>query len=68
MLPLEFTPATVILLIIIAVGVVFAVRRLVRRGMCDCDDHCGDSGCAKKGCSHCSAAEDMVKNMDQHVS
>ncbi len=51
---LEFTPATIILLAIICGCVVLAVRRLMKRGMCDCGDHCEEGGC--HGCSGCASA------------
>lgn len=68
---LTFSPATIILLAIILVGVFFALRRLHRRGACDCDDHCGDCGHkgtksakgAASSCPHCQAADDMVSAM-----
>lgn len=49
MLELEFTPSTVIILLVIAALAFLAVRRLVRKGMCDCHD---DKGCS--GCSGCA--------------
>lgn len=49
MLELEFTPSTAIILAVIAVLAFLAVRRLVRKGMCDCHD---DKGCS--GCSGCA--------------
>lgn len=75
---LTITPSTVILLLVILALAALAVRRLFKRGMCDCGDHC--EGCShRKGapsggafagtgtsggaCAHCSAADDMVKRM-----
>ncbi|MCI9129415.1 MAG: hypothetical protein HFJ65_03725 [Eggerthellaceae bacterium] len=57
--------STIIILAIILVCAGFAVYRLVKRGMCDCGDHCGDGGCKKGGCSHCSCADDMVKHLSK---
>lgn len=70
MLGLEFTPSTVVVALIVAALVFFAVRRLVRNGMCDChkgdDGHGGCSGgCA--GCSGCSATDKMVADMEKGV-
>ncbi|MEC4176732.1 hypothetical protein VJ918_07530 [Adlercreutzia sp. R21] len=46
---------TVVILLVIAALAVLAVRRMTRRGLCDCGDHCGDEGgCA--GCPHCGSA------------
>ena len=63
---LGITPSTIILLAIIIACAVLAIRRLRKRGMCDCDDHCG--GCSKKAaggeCPSCKAAETMVAHMD----
>ena len=61
---LELTPATIILAVIIIALMVLAIRRMMRRGMCDCHgDECGHGG--KAACSHCSAAADMVARMDE---
>ena len=48
-------PTVVILAVILALAVL-AIRRMTRRGLCDCGDHCGDgeSGCA--GCSSCGTS------------
>lgn len=73
---LTWSPATVVLLLVIIAGIVLAVRRLFRRGLCDCNDHCGDEGCAgchgKAAAAHggakpscCAAAEDMVARAEQ---
>ena len=51
---LDLTPSTIILLAIICGCVVLAVRRLMKRGMCDCGDHCEEGGC--RGCSGCASA------------
>lgn len=66
---LVITPSTVVLLAIILVGVVFAVRRLVRRGPCDCGDHCGEGGChgGAKRSSCCAAADKMVEDMNARL-
>lgn len=52
---LALNAPTVVILLVIAALAVLAVRRMTRRGLCDCGDHCGDEGgCA--GCSRCDAA------------
>lgn len=70
LLGLEFTPATVVVLLIIAVLAFLAARRLWRNGMCDChkDDPRGSScsgGCA--GCAGCGAADRMVADAQRAV-
>lgn len=78
---LMMTPSTVLVLGIIAVLAVLAVRRMFKRGLCDCgkSDGCGghgDAGCAGcVGCSAhtmpgkkptcCSASQAMVDKMDK---
>ena len=49
---------TVVILAVIAALAVLAVRRMTRRGLCDCGDHCGDGrgAAARSGCAGCSAA------------
>lgn len=54
---LSLNVPTVVILVVIAALAVLAIRRMTRRGLCDCGDHCGDEGgCA--GCSHCGSAAD----------
>ena len=36
---------TVIILVVIAALAVLAIRRMTRRGLCDCGDHC-EGGCS----------------------
>ena len=74
---LTFTPMSIVLLAIVAAWTVWAVRRLIGRGMCDCHDKC--SGCSGKpaqgvqgtqddsGCACCSAADDMVARMEASI-
>ncbi len=59
---LVFSPATSVLLIVVIMCAVVAIKRLCKRGMCDCNDH-GCEGCSKrsggcKGCDH--ALKDVV--------
>lgn len=48
---IALTPSTIALLLLIGLLAALAIWRLVRRGMCDCGDHC-DSG----ACQHCAQA------------
>lgn len=57
---LGVTPSTLILLAIVIACAVLAIRRLRKRGLCDCNDRC--SGCSE--CPSCKAAESMVVHMD----
>lgn len=52
---LTFTPSTAIILLVVAALVVLAVRRMVRKGLCDCHGDGGCSGCS--GCSHGAASK-----------
>ena len=55
---------TLALLALIAALAALAVRRMVRRGLCDCGDHCGDQGGGCSGCaskSGCSGSGAMVR-------
>lgn len=66
MAPLDISPATIILVLVIAALAALAVRRLMKRGTCDCHDHGGDStkgGCA--GCAGCGAVDTMVADMER---
>ncbi len=66
MLPFEINLPTIAVLALIVAWVVWAIRRLAGRGLCDCGDSCGESGCARGGCSGCSgcgAADKMVADM-----
>ena len=73
------TPATIVIAVLVIAWVVWAIRRLTRRGMCDCGDKC--DGCSHKvrsagankasasaACSHCSAADDMVARMESSLN
>ena len=66
----SLTPTTIVILLAILALAFLAIRRLVRRGMCDCGDHC--DGCSKKKgsseCRACSAADDMVARMERDMS
>ncbi|MFR1641091.1 MAG: FeoB-associated Cys-rich membrane protein [Eggerthellaceae bacterium] len=63
MLGLEWNFATAAVASIVAVLAVLAVRRMWRKGLCDCHkDECG-GGCA--GCSGCSAADKMVADLQR---
>lgn len=61
------TPTSLVFLALIAVWAIWAVRRLVKRGPCDCGDHCGD--CDRRarsgGPCRCEVVDVMVKKMEQ---
>lgn len=60
---LQMSPATVVILLMVLAAVIWAMRRLCRKGMCDCSDHCDGCGSKKESCSGCRAAENMTDNM-----
>lgn len=70
---LTLTPATIIIVLLVIAWAVWAIRRLIRRGMCDCGDKC--DGCSAKSgkadapasCPHCSAVNDMVAHMESSL-
>lgn len=64
-LGLEFTPATVVVALVVAFLAFLAARRLWRNGMCDCHKDDPRGGCSGMcaGCSGCSAVEHMVHDM-----
>lgn len=64
MAPLDINLSTVVVLLILGVLAFLAVRRIVRRGLCDSGgscDSCGRSG----GCSSCSAVDKMLADMER---
>ena len=77
MLPLEISPATVVVGLVIVALAALAVRRLVRRGTCDCHGHgggpakaggpakggCAAGGCA--GCAGCGAADALIADLER---
>ena len=58
--------STLVVLIVMAVLVALAVRRLKKRGMCDCKGDAEDGSCSGgcAGCSGCAAAERMAQSMN----
>ncbi len=66
------TVSTAILLVIIVALTVLAIRRLWKRGLCDCSDACegGCAGCSKRcaskgceaavSCASCEAVQRMA--------
>lgn len=70
MLSLDMNPATIVIGLLLVAGMVLAVRRLMKRGTCDCrgqsDATAKRSGCA--GCAGCGAVDSMVANMECQVS
>lgn len=66
MASLDMNFSSAVVLVIIAALAVLAVRRIVRRGMCDsggsCDSCASGGGCSS--CSSCSAVDKMVADME----
>lgn len=61
MQPLDLSPATVIVGLVIIALAVFAVRRMTKRGLCDCRD----GECSREGCAGCGAVDKMVADMER---
>lgn len=67
---LTITPSTIVLIAAIGAFAVLAVRRMLKKGLCDCHDGCeGCFGkkkglCGKGACSHCGAVESMMSKME----
>lgn len=63
MLEMQISPATIIIAAVILALVVLAVRRLFRKGTCDCKEcsHSESTG----GCQGCSAVDKMLADMDR---
>lgn len=64
MAPLDINASTIVVLLILGVLAFLAVRRIVRRGLCDSGgscDSCGRSG----GCSSCGAVDKMLADMER---
>lgn len=51
-------PTVAIVLVIVTLAVL-AIRRMVRRGLCDCGDHCGDGLGSCAGCPHCATSASL---------
>lgn len=61
MLPFDISPATVILGLVLIGLVVLAVRRIRRKGSCDCNE----ANCSHEACSSCGAVDKMVADMNE---
>ena len=65
---ITMSPATLLVIAAIIAWIVWAVRRLIGKGLCDCHDAC--DGCSKRmtskrqECPHCDAVESMILNME----
>lgn len=74
MAPFDMNFSTAVVLLILAVLVVLAVRRMVGRGLCDSGGSCegchggsAGGGCGSGshgGCPSCSAVDKMVADME----
>ena len=70
MAPLDMNFSTAVVLLILAVLVVLAVRRMIGRGLCDgCHGGSSGGGCHdgahEGGCPTCSAVDKMVADMER---
>ncbi|HIT45428.1 MAG TPA: hypothetical protein IAC28_04965 [Candidatus Aphodovivens excrementavium] len=64
MAPLDLNFSSLVVLLAVVALAFLAVRRIVRRGLCDSGgtcDSCGKAG----GCSSCSAVDKMVADMER---
>ena len=67
MAPLDMNFSTAVVLLILAVLVVLAVRRMIGRGLCDSGGSCDGchDGAHDGGCPTCSAVDKMVADMER---
>ena len=63
MAELEMTPATIIIGLIIIALVIFAIYRLLTKGLCDCKECSHESA----SCSGCNAVDKMLADMERAV-
>ncbi|WP_139652030.1 FeoB-associated Cys-rich membrane protein [Raoultibacter phocaeensis] len=61
MQPLMLNAPTIIISLMIVALAVLAVRRMMKRGLCDCHD----GECPSGGCSGCGAVDKMVADMER---
>lgn len=61
---LQLTPGTLLVLILLAVGLFFAIRLLIRKGSCaSCPSESSKKSGGSCACS-CSKVDDMVAHID----
>lgn len=70
MAPLTINFSTAVVLLVVAALVFLAVRRMVRRGLCDSGGSChgcsaGKDAGSRGGCASCAAADRMVADMER---
>ena len=59
--------STAVVALIVAFLAFLAVRRIVRRGLCDSGGTCDKCANGSGGCSSCSAVDKMVADMQRTV-
>lgn len=60
MLEMQISPATIVIGLVIIGLAILAVRRLVKKGTCDCKECAGG-----EACSGCNSVDKMIADMEK---